>query len=161
MKDESTVPKRPFGHKDIQNRALILQMLRFEDSLFLGPEGKKIFGDTTFRHLNDLETYYTLHRQTLNAFGFTTTDTDVAKYREIFRNYYNGPHDFDDEVLNSVCYMRENKCVYYDAPFINVGDVLPDSELLTLSGESTTLHAQLAALPPSIKHVFVGAFSNS
>jgi hypothetical protein len=111
--------------------------------------------------LTDLETYYTLHRQTLNAFGFTTTDTDVVKYREIFRNYYNGPHDYDDEVLNSVCYMRENKCVYYDAPHINVGDVLPDSELLTLSGESTTLHAQIAALPPTVKHVFVGAFSNS
>ena len=161
MKDESTVLKRPFGPDDIKHRSLVLQMLKFEDSLFLGPEGKRIFADPSFHHLTDLDTYYTFHRQTLHAFGFTTTDEDVKMYREIFRNYYNGPHDYDAEVLNSVCYMRENKCVYYDAPLINVGDPIPDSELLTLSGDSTTLHSQLAALPLTVKHVFVGAFSNS
>jgi hypothetical protein len=159
MKDD--VERRPFTAEDIANRARIIQMLKYEDSLFLGPEGKRLFGDNTFDHITDLETYYTFHRATLAAFGFSATDADVSKYREIFRNYYNGPHDYDAEVLRSVCYMRENKCVYYDAPLINVGDTLPDSELLTLSGESTTLHGQLASLPRSVKHVFVGAFSNS
>lgn len=161
MKDTVESPRRSFTTADITNRPLILQMLKYEDSLFLGPEGKRIFGDATFRHLTDLEGYYVFHRATLAAFGFSTTDEDVAKYREIFRNYYNGPHDYDAEVLGSVCYMRENKCVYYDAPLINVGDTMPDSELLTLSGESTTLHGELAALPSTVKHVFVGAFSNS
>ena len=159
MKDD--VERRPFTAEDIANRTRIIQMLKYEDSLFLGPEGKRLFGDNTFHHTTDLETYYTFHRATLAAFGFSATDADVAKYREIFRNYYNGPHDYDAEVLRSVCYMRENKCVYYDAPLINIGDTLPDSELLTLSNKSTTLHGELASLPPSVKHVFVGAFSNS
>jgi hypothetical protein len=158
MKDDATT-RRPFGPADVRNKALVCAMLKHEDTLFLGPEGKRIFGDSTFQHLTDLETYYTFHRATLHAFGFTTTDADVGTYRTIFAQYYKGPHDYDADVLGSVCYMRENKCVYYDAPLIKKGDTIPDVDLLTLDGTPTTLHAQLAALPH--KHVFIGAFSNS
>jgi hypothetical protein len=151
--------RRPFTDADVGNKGLIISMLRHEDGLMLGLEGAKIWGDNTLAHLTDMNTYHIFHRATLAAHGFTTTDEDVATYRTIFRNYYNGPTDYDADVLSSVCYMRENKCVYYTAPPINVGDAGPDVELETLGGAPTSLHAILDA--HKHKHVFVGAFSNS
>ncbi len=150
---------RPFTPADVHNRDLVLAMLRYEDSLFLGPRGQHLFKDASFEHLSNLETYYTFHRATLAKYGFQTTDKDVEMYRTIFRTYYNSPTEYDAEVLNAVCYMRENKCVYYKDPTPSVGDPAPDVALATLEGAPTTLHATLASLPH--KYVFVGAFSNS
>jgi hypothetical protein len=96
----------------------------------LGPQGASIFADGTLPHLTNLDTYFIFHRMTLAAHGFSTTDDDVKTYRTIFSNYYAGPQDYDAEVLGSVCYMRENKCVYYTAPPINVGDAAIDVDLL-------------------------------
>ena len=156
---EAPPSQRPFTHSDVLDRDKVIAMLKYEDSLFLGPKGQALFKDTSFNHLTDLESYYTFHRATLSAFGFQTTEQDVLTYRTIFQNYYKGPHTYDAEVLSSVCYMRENKCVYYDAPEILVDDVAPDTRLATLEGVPTTLHAILDTLPH--KYVFVGAFSNS
>jgi hypothetical protein len=150
---------RPFTHADVLDRSMVIAMLRHEDTLFLGPKGQALFTDGTFEHLTDLEGYYTFHRVTLSAFGFQTTERDVRMYRTIFSNYYRGPSDFDAEVLSSVCYMRENKCVYYNDPPVNIGDDAPDARLVTLDGTPTTLQSVLGALPH--KYVFVGAFSNS
>ncbi len=150
---------RPFTPTDVRKRDLVLAMLRYEDSLFLGSRGQALFKDTSFEHLSNLETYYTFHRATLAKYGFQTTDKDVEMYRTIFRTYYNSPTEYDAEVLNAVCYMRENKCVYYTDPPLIVGDPAPDVALATLEGASTTLHAILKELPH--KYVFVGAFSNS
>ena len=147
---------RPFTDTHVKNRNLVLVMLRYEDSLFLGSQ---LFKDTSFEHLTDLEAYYTFHRATLAQYGFSTTDKDVETYRTIFLNYYTSPTEYDAEVLNAVCYMRENKCVYYTDPAPIVGDPAPDVALATLDGNPTTLHTILKALPH--KYVFVGAFSNS
>ena len=150
---------RPFTPTDVLDKDEVIAMLRYEDSLFLGPKGRALFKDGTFEHLTDLESYYTFHRLTLSAFGFQTTESDVRTYRTIFSNYYRGPADYDAEVLSSVCYMRENKCVYYTAPPIMIGDMAPDAPLATLNGGATRLHSILQATPH--KYVFVGAFSNS
>ena len=150
---------RPFTPTDVRKRDLVLAMLRYEDSLFLGSRGQALFKDTSFEHLSNLETYYAFHRATLAKHGFSTTDKDVETYRTIFRTYYTSPTEYDAEVLRAVCYMRENKCVYYKDPTPSVGDPAPDVALATLEGAPTTLHATLASLPH--KYVFVGAFSNS
>ncbi len=150
---------RPFTPTDVRNRDLVLAMLRHEDILFLGTKGQALFKDTSFEHLTNLETYYTFHRATLAKHGFQTTDKDVETYRTIFRNYYTSPTEYDAEVLNAVCYMRENKCVYYTDPPPIVGDPAPEVALATLDGVPTTLHTILKKLPH--KYVFVGAFSNS
>jgi hypothetical protein len=151
--------RRPFTAEDVRDKPLVVSMLKYEDSIMRGPVGAAIFADSTIPHLTELDTYYIFHRMALAEHGFTTTDADVQTYRTIFANYYNGPRDFDADVLGSVCYMRENKCVYYTAPPINVGDVATDAELMRLDGAPTSLHKELAALPH--KYVFVGAFSNS
>lgn len=158
MRDTFLIRKR-FTSEDVRNKALVLQMLRYEDSLMLGDVGKAIYADKTFAHLTSLDTFYIFHRMTLAHFGFSTDDEDVAMYRTIFSNYYTNPHNYDADVMGAVCYMRENKCVYYSAPQIQIGDKAPDLDLLTLDGAPTSLHALLSK--HTHKYVFVGAFSNS
>lgn len=152
-------PRRPFMESDISNKELILTMLRHEDSLMLGPAGAAIFADKTLPHLTDLDTYFIFHRAALSAHGFTTTGEDVANYRKIFSHYYAGPQAFDADVLGAVCYMRQNKCVYYTAPLIHLGDDAPNTDLLTLNGARTSLFEMLDTQKHA--YTFVGAFSNS
>lgn len=159
MHDTFPTPRRPFTVAELRDRPMVLKLLRFEDALMLGPESAKIYNDPSIPHLTSLETFYILHRATLAAHGFNTTDEDVANYRKIFSHYYNGPHDYDAEVLGAVAYMRENKCVYYKSPPINVGEKAPDVPLQTITGIHTSLYKVLAE--NHHEHVFVGAFSNS
>ena len=159
MHDTHPTAYRPFTTADVADRANVLKMLRYEDALMLGPDGAKIYADPSIPHLTSLETFYILHRAALAAHGFTTTDADVANYRKIFSHYYRSPHDYDAEVLGAVAYMRENKCVYYKAAPISIGDKAPDVPLQTISGIHTSLYQVLAE--NHHEHIFVGAFSNS
>jgi hypothetical protein len=159
MRDFYEMPRRHFTSEDVKNKDLVLRMLHFEDSVICGPVGAAIFADRSIPHLKSLETYYIFHRITLAEHGFSTEVSDVATYRTIFSKYYQEPQHYDKEVINAVCYMRENKCIFYDAPLIALGDLAPDVELLTLSGESTTLHKLIETNPH--KYTFVGAFSHS
>lgn len=161
MRLETTAKLRPFTSMDVANKELVVKMLTFEDSIMLGEKGKAIFADKSIPHLTSLDAYYIFHRMALAQFGFTTTDEDIATYRTIFLSYYNGPHDYDADVLGSVCYMRQNKCVYYDAPLIEIGDVAPDVDLLNLDGTPTTFHSLLRKNDNPHRYIFVGAFSNS
>ena len=159
MRDSHEMSRRHFTAEDVKNKDLMLRLLRFEDGVIRGPLGAAIFADRSIPHLKSLETYFIFHRITLAEHGFTTEASDVATYRTIFSNYYKDPQHYDEEVINAVCYMRENKCVFYDTPLIALGDLAPDVELSTLSGESTTLHTLIEANPH--KYTFVGAFSHS
>jgi len=102
---------------------------------------------------------YVIHRMTLNAFGFTTTDNDIKNYRKIFSYYYKSPTDYDKQVLDSVTYMRENKCVYYTGKDFNVGDTFEDTQVYDLSGkEKISISSKIN---PDDEYTFIGAFSNS
>lgn len=151
---------KEFTEDEIKRRDLIIDMLRYEDSLMLGEVGKQIYGDDTLNHLTSLETFYLFHRMTLNKFNYMTRDKDVSNYRKIFSKYYKNASDYDKEVLDSVCYMRENRCVYYTEPKINIGDNIPNCDLYELDGESKMT---LYDLIKSNKHqyIFIGAYSNS
>ena len=159
MRDTYGAERRPFTVAQVADRPLVLKMLRYEDALMLGPEGAAIYGDPTIPHLSSLETFYILHRATLAAHGFSTTDADVENYRKIFSHYYRSPHDYDAEIIGAVAYMRENKCVFYKSPPITIGDKAPDVPLQTIAGIHTSLYKVLAE--NHHEHVFVGAFSNS
>jgi hypothetical protein len=153
--DENTVP---FTEATVKNKQLIINMLKYEDSLIHGSIGKDIYANEMNRPRISLEPEFSLHRLTLAKFGFTTDDDDVKIYRTIFQNYYNGPHDYDKDVLSSVTYMRENKCVYYTSPIINIGDRLPDCKIFKLDGLETSLHQELGT---DFQYAFIGGFSNS
>ena len=156
QKPDDPEPK-PFTDQTLIDRKLIIRMLKYEDTLILGETGKKIYTDSTYEATKSLFSEHVVHRLVLDHFGFDTTDQSVLTYRKIFRTYYKSPVDYDSEVMRSVAYMRENRCVYYLEPEIKVGDMIPDCKLYTLDGTETTIKSSLGEFDLA----FVAGFSNS
>jgi hypothetical protein len=108
-------------------------MLRHEDGVIHGPHAAGMHADEAARYPGlrardgdeqGLVVVYAMHRMTLAAFGFDTSDDSVANYRRICRTYYRGPRDYDAEVLAAVTYLRENRLLYNDAPRPAVGQLV-------------------------------------
>jgi hypothetical protein len=148
-----------FTEENIRNRKLILEMLKYEDSIILGEVGRSLYDDDSYEHFSSLDTMYAIHRMTLNTFGFKTTEEDVNNYRKIFSYYYKSPTEYDKEVLDSVAYMRENKCVYYKEKNFKVGDVYEDVSVYDLTGKNKV--SIFDKINPEDKYTFIGAYSNS
>lgn len=155
-KIQTTKPFRPI---DLADRNLIIQMLKFEDYFGKSDDGQIFYQTDTLNPRTSLEPMYAIHRYVLSHFGFDTTDQSVDNYRKIFQTYYKSPTDYDEEVINSVYYMRANKCVFYNLPKPQIGDNLIDCNLLTLDGKPTTLITEISKL--NFNKCLVGAFSNS
>ena len=139
----TTRPTKPFTAADVADRALVIAMLEHEERLAKSPEGQ----DRYRNPLNDPDRTLTVekgfHRDTLAAFGFATDDDSVAAYRTIFRTYFRSVDDYDAGVIGASYYMRNNRCVFYTAPPLELGAVIPDAPLRTLADERTTLYDQL------------------
>jgi hypothetical protein len=150
---------KPFLEEYISKKSLILKMLKYEDSLILGDIGKQIFENNTYELFSNLETTYIFHRLTLNEFQFSSNDDDVINYRKIFGHYYKSPTEYDHDIINSVAYMRENKCIYYTEPELKKEDFIPNIDLYKLDGiTKTSLHNEINK---DNKYTIIGAFSNS
>lgn len=132
---------KSFRDEDIQNRDLILRMLKYEDELYMSEEGQNLLKQRYMQNISSLEGGKTIQRRTLQHFGYDSTDEDLAKYRTIFYNYYNSPTDYDEDVLKSVYYMRENRLLYYTTPKPQVLEEVPNVELYEIDGQTKrTLH---------------------
>jgi hypothetical protein len=147
----------PFTH--VEDRELILQMLAYEDSLIHSNVGQEMYKTQSYSPLTSLTVELALQRLVLHKFGFTTSPQDVDRYRSIYRHYPK-----DTEVLNSVTYLRENKCLYYTSPVISVGDNintdLQGCSVLSLDGcTEHNLYDVLGSTPS--EHAFIAAFSSS
>lgn len=147
-----------FTEKHIKNKELIINMLKYEDSLILGDTGKKIFDSNVFEKYN-LETVYIFHRLTLNYFNFESDDDSVENYRKIFSYYYKNPKEYDKDVINSVAYMRENRCVFFTSEKLNVGDTYPDCQLFEIDGKTKV--SIYDKINKDDEFTIIGAFSNS
>lgn len=122
-----------FDETHIRDRDLILRMLKYEDKLFLSNQGQKFlqeYGENT----TSLEGSKSIQRMTLNNFGFESTEHDLKKYRTIFHYYYVNSLNYDADILNSVYYMRENKCLYYKSKPIELGIQIPNTNVYGLDG---------------------------
>jgi hypothetical protein len=150
---------KSFTMENITNRDLVLSMLKYEDYIIHSDIGKSIYMDDSYEHFETMEAMFSIHRLTLTNFGFLTNDEDVMNYRKIFSYYYKNPDDYDEEVINAVAYIRENKCIYYKGKDYNIGDNFEEVELCDLSGKPFKLKEKLKEL--NANHIFVGAFSNS
>lgn len=154
-----TLSTKPFTHTDVLNRDLVIQMLKYEEQLTKSDDGQSLYRNTLNRPLVSLTIEKTLNRLTLAQFGFNTSDDSVETYRTIFRTYYRSPTNYDKEVLNSVHYMRENKCVYYKEPPLQIGDIIPNCSLYNIDGiTETTLYD---IIDKSAKYTMIAAFSLS
>jgi hypothetical protein len=153
------IETKPFTKTDLHNKDLIMKMLKYEDTLIHGITGKEMYNNDYYMPRCSLNPEYALNRMTLTKFGFDTSDESVDNYRSIFRTYHKSAVDYDKEVMSCVTYMRENKCVYYTSPIINVGDKIPDCTVYKLNGkDQITLFDKLGS---DFKYAFVAAFSTS
>lgn len=148
-----------FGQTQILNKELILKMLKYEDKLFLSDSGQKFlneYGNNT----TSLEGSKSIQRRTLNNFGFESTDLDLNNYRKIFHHYYNDSENYDLDILNSVYYMRENRCLYYKSPPLKKNQIIPNLNIFGLDGLT---HYDLHQLIKSKNYdkTFLAAFSLS
>jgi hypothetical protein len=146
----------PFTTEHVLDRALILRMLKFEDN-YGRTTGQEIYKVYTS---HNLEPGYAINRKVLSHFGFTTTLKDVETYRGIFSAYYNSPTNYDEEVLNSVYYMKNNKCVFYTKDKLTINDTIRDCNLLTTIGNDVTLFDAIDRYRP-FNQIFLCAFSMS
>jgi hypothetical protein len=157
-KNEFTV-SQPFTLNNVKNKILVIKMLKYEDTLIHGEVGKQIYGNAFYKPRISLFPEYSIHRLVLSKFGFTTSDQDVTNYRSIFASYYRSPDDYDVDVLSSVTYMRENKCVYYKQPIINIGHQLPNCQIYELNGTTeTSLYEKMGR---DFNYTFIAGFSTS
>jgi hypothetical protein len=146
----------PFTEDHLLDRNLIIQLLQCEDEFSKSAEAIEMmrsFGK------HDLKPIYAMHRFALSMHGFNTSDQSVENYRKIFKTYFRSPDDYDRQVIDSVHYMRSNKCVFYKSPLINIGDQMIDVPLIQLDGTETTLFNVLKT--KQFQHAFVGGFSTS
>lgn len=125
----------PFEPTHIQDKQLILLMLEYEDKLFLSNEGQQFLQEYG-KNITSLEGSKSIQRKTLNNFGFGSTDTDLANYRKIFHYYYKSSDDYDQQILNSVYYMRENRCLYYKSKPLEIGTQISNLNVFGLDGKT-------------------------
>ena len=149
----------PFTKDHVKNRSLVIKMLKYEDEFGKSKDGQDLYR-TKLLLPHTLRPIYAIHRHVLNHFGFDTSDDSVKMYRTIFSTYYKSPTEYDKEVLDSVYYMKNNKCVYYQKPAPKVGDKLIDCNLLCIDGKTdVTLYSILEN--KKFKYAFIGGFSSS
>jgi hypothetical protein len=79
-------------------------------------------------------------------------------YRKIFSRYYKSPFDYDEDVINCVSYMRENKCVFYKGKDFNIGDIFDNVSVLTINKEKINI---LDKINKEDNYTLIGGFSNS
>lgn len=151
---------KPFTHNDVKNRDLVIKMLKFEEQYTKSEAGQSLYGDILNDPMISLTVEKMINRITLEHFDFDTDDENVETYRTIFRNYYKSSTDYDKEVLDSVHYMRENKCVYYNHKPLNIGDTIPDCNLLKINGKDvTSIYNEIK--DKNYKYTLLAAFSLS
>ncbi|AYV82005.1 MAG: hypothetical protein Homavirus2_9 [Homavirus sp.] len=137
-KDDNITTLVPFTINHVNDRQLVINMLKYEEELTKSEYGQSLYKNPLNSPLISLNVEKTFNRLTLVLFGFDTTDDSVEMYRTIFKTYYKSPYEYDKEVLDSVHYMRENKVVYYKNKPLKIGDIIPDCKLYNLDGTTQT-----------------------
>jgi len=126
-----------FTFDDIKNKELILQMLKFEDKLYLSDKGQEIMIDHGNNITNNLGSK-AIQRLTLNNFRYLSDDENLSIYRKIFSYYYNSSNEYDEDILKSVYYMRENRILYYKEKSITIKSKIPNISIYKSDGKTLT-----------------------
>jgi len=151
---------QPFTLESIKNKELVIKMLNYEEEYTKSDEGQVMYHNPLNRPLVSLTIEKAIQRIVLTRFGFDTSDESLANYRKIFKTYYESPEKYDPDVLNATHYMRENKCVYYKEPPIELGQKIPDCQLYQLDGVTTTTLYDIINKKPS-DYTLIAGFSLS
>jgi len=159
MGRKDTKKLKKFTKGDVINRNLVIDMLKYEDNLAKSETGQQFYKNFLNKPHNSLIVEKLLNRMVLDHFGFDTSDESLENYRSIFLTYYQSPNNYDKEVIDSVYYMRDNKCIYCEAPILSVGDKIPNCKLYKINGVDTiTLYDTINSEAP---YTLIAAFSLS
>ncbi|MBA43141.1 MAG: hypothetical protein CMF62_03915 [Magnetococcales bacterium] len=160
MGKRKKIELKPFTINTISNRDLVIRMLRREEEITRSEEVQESFKNVLNKPFISLDIEKMVNREVLYEFGFDTSDESVDNYRKIFKYYYKSPHDYDKEVLDSVHYMRNNRCVYYKSKPIKVGDQIPNCKIYKLDGETkTSIYDEIS--DSDYDKCIIASFSNS
>lgn len=129
-----TKESKQFTLNDVNNKELVILMLKYEEQLTKSNYGQSLYKNELNNPYTSLTVEKALNRLTLKHFNFDTSDASVENYRLIFKTYYSSPSNYDQDVINSSFYMRNNKCMYYKSKKLNVGDLIVDCQLYNLDG---------------------------
>lgn len=155
------IPSVPFTMEDVNTRDMIIHMLQWEQDRMRSDIGQDRYKNPLNLPYVSLTNEYAFHRETLSHFGFDTSDESVENYRKIFPTYFRSPDDYDKEVINSAYYMKNNRCIYYTTPIINVGDTIPNVPIWTNDGETETTLYDVIHKDGGENMTIVAAFSMS
>lgn len=154
------IDRRPFRDAELHDKELVVKMLRREEEIIRSDEGQDRYRNKLTLPGVSLTNEYAFNRMVLAEFGFDTSDESVDYYRSIFRTYFHSPSSYDKDVINAVHYFRANRCVFYTAPKIRVGDCIPEVPLYMLNGEDkVSLHEVVRKDAPA--YTLLCAFSMS
>lgn len=172
-KDEATQPVGPFTLEHITNKELVIQMLKYETQIAKDPNvGQQLYNNKLLQPLKTLNVEKILNRLTLKHFNFITDDDSVENYRSIFRHYYKGPKDYDEQVISASYYMANNRCKFYETEELVIGAVIPNVPIYDyipncqslepgtrMTTEPITLMQKIDSIP--FDNLIVAAFSLS
>ena len=151
----SSPGRQPFTTTTLTDRSLVLTLLKYEDTLIHSKTGQDVYKNPYNLSLTSLEPQKIIQRMVLAHFGFTTTETDVNMYREIYHTY---PHDM--EIRSSVTYLRENICLTYTSKALQIGAPIPSyTHFYTTKGTPST--NSLQTLVTQAPLTMICAFSSS
>lgn len=160
MGKRDNVHVKPFTEEDVANKQLVVEMLQFEEEFSKSSDGQDMYKNPFNNSFTSIFVEKSINRIVLDKFGFDTSDDSVEMYRTVFRSYYRAPDDYDKDVIDAVHYMRENKCMFYTTPVINVGNMLPDCVIYERDGKTqTTVHEQIKK--EDSRYTVIAAFSMS
>ena len=160
MRDKVHIALKAFGPSDLEDRELVLRMLRHEDAIHYSELGQDIHRNPYNGSLVSLAPRRIVERMVLTHFGFTTDEESLTLYTQIFRHYCDAGKGLDEEIMNSVYYLRHNLCLRFRSPELKVGDRLPNcTTLLDLQGNPSS--ADLHTLVKAHGHTMICAFSSS
>lgn len=159
---------KPFTKNDVENKQLVMQMLKYEEQLAKSDTGRELYGNLSNKPLVGLNVELILNRLTLAHFGFSSDNESVDFFRTIFKTYYkshtaengNIVIDYDADVINSSYYMRNNKQKFYKSRVLSIGEKIPDCVLYKPNGTDTvSLYDTICKT--NAKYTFIGSFSLS
>jgi len=154
---------KEFTEQHILDKPFVLKMLQYEDQLYLSDKGQEIVGSVGMHNISSLEGGKTIQRQTLRHFGFDPSSQNLKRYRTIFHHYYISSTDYDKDILQSVYYLRANRCLYYTTPYLKLGDHIPDVPLYDMTNnKETSVYSVLSSNKnPHQTHTILASFSSS
>lgn len=144
-----------FDEPQLGDRVLVLAMLRKYEEIFRG-EGQAFYIQNLHKTLTTFGPENQIRRMVLNHFGFNALSLSMRTFKRI-KTVYAG----DQEVRNSVTYLKFNRILYWTTPETKIGDNIVkfgDLPIYTLEGKRLTVRDLIGS---GFDAVVMAAFSSS